>query len=553
MRKRRESVPGRQDEDRSAPAAETERSETEEQQEGRLEDDGFVFWPTSLGDPAGPRLVQIGPRPAREPGKARPPRRRRALTAIFTILFFAGAALTAAAGNEVATLVSSPAEVTAVDTQATDTTATDTTATDTATTDTMAATETATTTDESSATTTTSSSEPDPTTPASSGDETTTATTTPASADDETTPAATSPSSDQPAGGGTEAQPVTTTVNAAPAEPAASPASDPAPGTISSGPQSDPSGSTSTQPEAKPVQLLEPQPPLKSTGQKRAKRPKADYASLHKAPEPTEIEPEGDPSGTTGNVQWINQPLPDPTPASLRLSREFAQQLREASSAQGLDWAFLLAVLRTERLNSSGEVSLSALQEKAAALGPLHVHAGDRETLLAYKHDSLFSRRVLVLEHYYKALGLKALVNGLADSKDALAAKILADQRIEIYPGGREDISAGRVDVRIVAMIAFLSESFGDVRVSCLISGHRLYARPGVISAHIYGRGLDIGALDDVSIYGHQQSSSVTARAVKQILLLPAEMLPRQVISLLGFGGPSFPLADHYDHIHIGY
>jgi len=25
------------------------------------------------------------------------------------------------------------------------------------------------------------------------------------------------------------------------------------------------------------------------------------------------------------------------------------------------------------------------------------------------------------------------------------------------------------------------------------------------------------------------------------------------VISLLEFGGPSFPLADHDDHIHIGY
>ena len=111
---------------------------------------------------------------------------------------------------------------------------------------------------------------------------------------------------------------------------------------------------------------------------------------------------------------------------------------------------------------------------------------------------------MLVLEHYYKALGLKALVNGLVDSRDSLAAKILADQRIEIYPGGREDISAGRVDVRVLAMISFLAESFGDVRVSCLISGHRLFARPGVISAHIYGRGLDIGALDDVSIYGHQ-------------------------------------------------
>jgi hypothetical protein len=30
-------------------------------------------------------------------------------------------------------------------------------------------------------------------------------------------------------------------------------------------------------------------------------------------------------------------------------------------------------------------------------------------------------------------------------------------------------------------------------------------------------------------------------------------MLPRQVISLLGLGGPSFPLANHADHLHVGF
>jgi hypothetical protein len=530
MRKRRESAGKREGEDRPLPAAPTERDEATEKQAG-LEDDGFVFWPTTLGEPAGPRLVRVGSRPPREPDKAAPPRRRRAVTAAFTILFFAGAALTAAAGNEVATLVSSSPEATAVATQTTDASATESTtvATDATTT---AATTVAPTTEDSSTTATTSATGPDPAVPA------------PAPATDATTTAAatTTPAADQPAGGET---PQTTT--AASTTPAA-PANDP---TAGASPQAAPAAKP--QPEAQPVQVLEPQPAATAPGHKRSKQAGAGYASLHQAPKPGEIEPEGGTSAPTGSVHWIDQPLPDPTPASLRLSKEFAQQLREASSSEGLDWAFLLAVLRTERLHSTGEVSLSVLQQKAAALGPLHVRAGDRSALHAYNPDAQFIRRALVLEHYYKAVGLEALVNGLVDSRDALAARILADQRIEIYPGGREDISSGRVDVRVVAMISFLAESFGDVRVSCLISGHRLYARPGVISAHIYGRGLDIGALDDVSIYGHQQPDSVTARAVKQILLLPAEMLPRQVISLLGFGGPSFPLADHYDHIHIGY
>jgi len=40
---------------------------------------------------------------------------------------------------------------------------------------------------------------------------------------------------------------------------------------------------------------------------------------------------------------------------------------------------------------------------------------------------------------------------------------------------------------------------------------------------------------------------------VRAILLLPSELQPKQVISLLGLGGPSFALANHYDHIHVGY
>jgi hypothetical protein len=54
-------------------------------------------------------------------------------------------------------------------------------------------------------------------------------------------------------------------------------------------------------------------------------------------------------------------------------------------------------------------------------------------------------------------------------------------------------------------------------------------------------------------ITGHQQPGGITERAVRDMLLLPPELLPKQVISLLGLGGPSFPLANHYDHIHIGY
>ena len=89
--------------------------------------------------------------------------------------------------------------------------------------------------------------------------------------------------------------------------------------------------------------------------------------------------------------------------------------------------------------------------------------------------------------------------------------------------------------------------------MSSLFSGHRKFARPGVVSAHTYGHAVDISAVGGTAIAGNQQPGGVTEEAVRSVLLLPAELQPQQVISLLGLGGPSFPLRDHGDHIHVGF
>ena len=58
--------------------------------------------------------------------------------------------------------------------------------------------------------------------------------------------------------------------------------------------------------------------------------------------------------------------------------------------------------------------------------------------------------------------------------------------------------------------MAYLAEAHGQVSVSCLISGHRLYSRPGVISAHIYGLAADISVLGGLSILGNSQPGGMT-------------------------------------------
>ena len=74
-----------------------------------------------------------------------------------------------------------------------------------------------------------------------------------------------------------------------------------------------------------------------------------------------------------------------------------------------------------------------------------------------------------------------------------------------------------------------------------------------MVSAHSFGLAVDVAALGGVRSTATPQPGGVTEDGVRNVLLLPAELRPRQVISLLGLGGPSFPLADHDDHIHVGF
>jgi hypothetical protein len=267
----------------------------------------------------------------------------------------------------------------------------------------------------------------------------------------------------------------------------------------------------------------------------RAKLPPARPAEL-------ELDRGGEPT------IWLNRALPDPTPPSARLTREFARSLTRAARTQRADWAEVLGLLRAQGNRGSAPATTAELGRIAQRL------RGDGwRGALALTGRTSFADRATALADYHRAVGIEALVTGLQASKERLVKRLLADRRVALYPGGRDDLAAGRVDVRIVALLSYLAERHGSVTVSSLFSGHRKYARPGVISAHVFGQAVDIASIGGSSIAGHQQPGGITEAAVRSILLLPAELQPQQVISLLGLGGPSFPLADHGDHIHVGY
>jgi hypothetical protein len=285
--------------------------------------------------------------------------------------------------------------------------------------------------------------------------------------------------------------------------------------------------------------------------QTRPTRPQAKPKHKAPAPKAPALDPEtaAFPSATV----WLNRAAPDPTPPAARLKLSFARQLVRDSRAAHVDWALVLATLRAQGHNDRVPATASALHALAFKLSGFGGRNNAWMAALSATSDTSLADRVVALRHYYRAVGLASLVNGLLSQKADLQDRVLHDQRLTIYPGGRQDVAKGRVDVRVLSLLLYLAETYHQVTVSCLISGHRLYARPGHISAHIYGRAVDVAALDKTTIYGHQQPGGITEQAVRSILMLPGGMLPAQVISLFGMGGPSFALANHYDHIHVGY
>ena len=238
----------------------------------------------------------------------------------------------------------------------------------------------------------------------------------------------------------------------------------------------------------------------------------------------------------------------DPLPPARRLDPDFARMLARVSRAEGADWALVLAVLRAEGERGKAPAKADRVREVAreAARKRGRVRA-------AFWRDRGPAPDVRTLARYNRAVGLRGLAHGMNAVRDRLAGRVVDHPRLSIYEGGRVDVRSGRIDPRVLALLLYLAESHSEVTVTSLISGHDYYANPGVPSAHAFGEAVDIAAIDGVPVLGNQQPGGAAERAVREILALPPELQPAQVISLFELGGPSFAAGDHHDHIHVGF
>ena len=262
----------------------------------------------------------------------------------------------------------------------------------------------------------------------------------------------------------------------------------------------------------------------------------------------------------------LAQPLPDPLPAGKRLDPSFAGTLQAVASRHRTSWPLMLAILRARGRDGAAPATgaeLRGLARKLQAMGArgrsrrgIEALAGTSEPTVPAQVMGLpvgFADRVLALAAYHRAVGLRGLVRGVDAVKPQLIERVLSTPGLDLYPGGRADVGAGRIDERVLILMLYLTDRHRTVRITSLQTGHSFFTKSGNVSNHTLGRAADIAALEGAPIMGHQGPGGLTERALRNILLMPKEMWPSELISLFELGGPSFAMADHADHIHAGY
>jgi murein DD-endopeptidase MepM/ murein hydrolase activator NlpD len=139
-------------------------------------------------------------------------------------------------------------------------------------------------------------------------------------------------------------------------------------------------------------------------------------------------------------------------------------------------------------------------------------------------------------------------------SKEALQKRVLADEGLSIYTCGREDIAAGLIDRRILAMLEYLRSKGFELTITSLQCGHGFLTTSGNVSEHSSGDAVDIAMINGTPVTGNQGPGTMADELIHNVLQLQGTMHPHQVISLEDLPGEtSIAMADHYDHVHVGY
>jgi hypothetical protein len=130
------------------------------------------------------------------------------------------------------------------------------------------------------------------------------------------------------------------------------------------------------------------------------------------------------------------------------------------------------------------------------------------------------------------------------------ARTLLANPRVVLRPSCDEDLRAGRVDPRIVALLTALSRNH-TITVSSLCSGHARFTAGGSVSSHHLGRAVDIAAIDGRPVDASHAAARRVALALQD---LDPAIRPDEIATPWAIAGPGYWTdATHQSHLHVGY
>ncbi len=120
-------------------------------------------------------------------------------------------------------------------------------------------------------------------------------------------------------------------------------------------------------------------------------------------------------------------------------------------------------------------------------------------------------------------------------SQSELERAVLSDPEIQIYRCGRQDVAAGLINRRVLAVLAFLARSGLEPTVSGLRCDQAQYAASGALTPAYEGESVTISAINGVAVAHHQGPGTLTDLAIRTLLTLPREFVPNEILSLMRY------------------
>ncbi len=208
------------------------------------------------------------------------------------------------------------------------------------------------------------------------------------------------------------------------------------------------------------------------------------------------------PRALPGAEEW-RWPAGEPG-GELPLSPAFRKRLDRTARAARIEPSLLRAAIRARR--GGGSPNLKRIARRLRGHDPWLA-------LLALEGRTGYADRALALTRYYKA-------------------EKRLDSRVRLTQSAREQIGSGLVDRRLVALAGYLAAALGGVEVTSVTEPGLDLAAP-LANAHASGRAIAI------AVDGETAKGTTLSRAVRELLLLPPELQPGQLVSVLHLGRPA--------------